>query len=110
MEPPDPNRHHSLERELAELQREVLLLRKAQEHHRLFADSIEDYAFITFDLDNRITGWNRGAEKLLGYSEEEALGQSGSIVFTPEDRAAGAVERELTTAIREGRAEDERWH
>ena len=41
---------------------------------------------------------------------EEILGRSGDILFTPEDRAAGAPEEEARTALREGRAADERWH
>jgi PAS domain S-box-containing protein len=46
----------------------------------------------------------------LGYSEAEILGTTGPIFFTEEDRAKGEVEKELETAVRDGRAEDERWH
>jgi two-component system CheB/CheR fusion protein len=47
---------------------------------------------------------------VFGWSEAEALGQSGDLIFVPEDRASGGVKRELTTALHEGRAEDRRWH
>lgn len=76
----------------------------------LLLDAVVDYAFITLGLDNRITAWNRGAERLLGYCESEILNQSAAVFFTPEDRAAGAVEREIETARRDGSASDERWH
>ncbi len=76
----------------------------------LLVDSVVDYAFITFDLDDRITSWNPGATRILGYSEGEILSHSGALFFTPEDRRNGEVEKELATAKREGRAEDERWH
>jgi PAS domain S-box-containing protein len=76
----------------------------------LFANAVKDYAFIQFDARNRVTHWNAGAERILGYSEAEVIGESGAIFFTPEDRAAGAHLAELETALRHGRAEDERWH
>ena len=80
------------------------------ERLQLLIDSVKDYALVTFDTGNRIVSWNAGAERLLGYNEGEIVGQLGSIFFTPEDQANGEVERELHTAAREGRSEDERWH
>src|SRR4051794_823384 len=50
----------------------------AEELWRLFSESVTDYAFITFDRDNRVTGWSKGAESILGYSETEALELSGN--------------------------------
>ena len=34
-----------------------------------------DDAIISKDLDGRITTWNKGAGKYLGYSQEEAVGR-----------------------------------
>jgi PAS domain S-box-containing protein len=48
--------------------------------------------------------------RLLGYHEAEFLGQQGAVLFTPEDRERGEPERELRTAMEEGRSSDERWH
>ncbi|MDP2107660.1 MAG: PAS domain S-box protein, partial [Rhodocyclaceae bacterium] len=42
---------------------------------------------ITMDLDGYITGWNRGAERLFGYSRDEAVGQH--ILFLYADPDAG---------------------
>jgi PAS domain S-box-containing protein len=69
-----------------------------------------DFAIIALDSDTKVTLWNPGAEKILGWTAEEMLGRGGEIIFIPEDRAAGAVEAELTKALAHGRAEDERWH
>ena len=80
---------------------------------QLFRTAIEhtpDYAFILFDPENRVLLWNGGAEKAFGYTESEILGAPGSLFFVPEDRAKGAVQEEFTTAQRDGKAEDERWH
>ena len=72
--------------------------------------NIRDHSIFTLDPQGRITSWNREAERILGFSEAEAIGQHFSIIFTPEDRQAGVPGHELGTALSEGRAEDERWH
>jgi two-component system CheB/CheR fusion protein len=84
--------------------------RVGEERMRLVADSAKDYAIITMDRDGLITSFNSGAERMFGYREEEVLGQSDEIIFTPEDRAAGVPAEEKRRAHADGRAEDERWH
>ena len=83
---------------------------QSDELFRLIVESARDYAIFATDSEGRITSWNTGAERLFGFTEEEAIGQNAEIIFTPEDRAAGVPERELRAAAEEGRAEDERWH
>jgi PAS domain S-box-containing protein len=85
-------------------------LREREERLRLILDSATGYAIFTTGPDRRVTSWNAGAERLLGWAEAEIVGRSGDIIFTPEDRAAGAPERDAARALAEGRAEDERWH
>ncbi|HEY9881710.1 MAG TPA: PAS domain S-box protein [Leptolyngbyaceae cyanobacterium] len=85
-------------------------LRQSESRLRLIIESAQDYAIFTLGLDSIITSWNSGAERVLGYTEAEALGRSGHMIFTPEDRAQNQADREMQTALREGRAEDERWH
>ncbi|HYP06996.1 MAG TPA: histidine kinase dimerization/phosphoacceptor domain -containing protein [Bryobacteraceae bacterium] len=81
-----------------------------RDRFHLFVDGVKDYAFIQFDGANRVTDWNAGAERLLGYTEAEILGCPGDIFFTPEDRERGMPEQEVVTARERGTAEDERWH
>src|SRR3712207_3071406 len=76
---------------------------------RMIVDHTRDYAFIVFDTENRVRGWNTGAERMFGYTEEEILGSSGATFFVPEDVAAGTVQHELTDATRQGTARDDRW-
>jgi PAS domain S-box-containing protein len=80
------------------------------EWYRLFVGEVQDYAMFTLDRDGRVSSWNVGAERLLGWTAAEILGQPGARVFVPEDVAQGAPEHELATAARDGRAEDERWY
>ena len=80
------------------------------ERYRQVIEQVEDYAVFTLDNHGTITTWNEGAERVLGFSEAEALGQPASLIFTPEDREQEVPEQELETARSEGRADDERWH
>lgn len=72
--------------------------------------STHDHAIFTTDLDGRITTWNMGAERITGFLPVEVIGQSITIIFTPEDRARGAPGQEMLIARTTGRAEDYRWH
>ena len=83
---------------------------RSQDELRFIVASITDYAIITLDRDGCIAGWNVGAERLFGFTPVEAIGQSVTIIFTPEDRARGAHLEEIHLAQVEGRAMDERWH
>jgi PAS domain S-box-containing protein len=71
---------------------------------------IRVHSIFTMDQAGRITSWNEEAERILGYSEAEVLGQSFSIIFTPEDLQNGLPGQELRTARDAGLAEDDRWH
>ncbi len=44
-----------------------------------------DDAIIGEDLDNRITSWNRAAERIYGYSADEVRGKSISMLLPPDD-------------------------
>jgi|SRR5690348_7235547 len=85
-------------------------LRASEQRFRAIVESATEYAIITFDSAGRITSWNPGAERVLGYSEDDAIGQHGEIFFTPEDRERGLPAIEMTRAHEYGRASDERWH
>ena len=69
-------------------------LQESEERYRLLEENVREYAFIFLDPEGRITGWNPGAEAIMGYSEAEMLGKHISEIFTSEDRAAGAPEQE----------------
>jgi PAS domain S-box-containing protein len=76
---------------------------------RMVIDSIEDYAIIMLDLQGHIANWNRGAERLTGYTAKEIVGRHFSRLYPPEDVGAAKPARELAEASGKGRAEDEGW-
>lgn len=86
----------------------TVLIRR-EERLRAIVESAMDHAIITADLEGRITGWNSGATRLLGWKEADVLGRPLRLIFTPEDCAAGLPEAETQRALEEGRAVDERW-
>ena len=45
-----------------------------------------DDAIISQTLDGRITSWNKGAERLFGYTAHEAIGKSIHLIVPPEGR------------------------
>ena len=85
-------------------------LLRSEDRLRAIVKSAVDYAIITADLEGRITGWNSGATRLLGWKREDVLGRPCRLIFTPEDCEAGVPEAEIRKAMAEGRAVDERWH
>ena len=96
----DRTREHSTE----------LAWRSGEEQLRLILESATDYAIFSMDRDGRVITWNSGAERLLGFTEDEIIGRDARIIFTPEDCAIKAPEHEMETALAEGRAANERWH
>jgi PAS domain S-box-containing protein len=72
----------------ASLQSEIADRRRAQEIAEHLASVVEssDDAIIRKTLDGTITAWNRGAEKVFGYSSAEAVGKPIALLLPP-DRA-----------------------
>ena len=58
-----------------------------------------DDAIISKSLDGLVTSWNRGAERIFGYTADEMLGQPVTILFPPE---LVSQEQEILDRIRGG--------
>lgn len=80
------------------------------EFYNQIIDSLQDYSIITLDKDFAINSWSAGSEKIFGYAIEEVMGQPFDIIFTDEDKKEGVPKREINTALKDGRAVDNRWH
>ncbi|MCT7990110.1 PAS domain S-box protein [Laspinema olomoucense] len=88
------------------------LQRHLQQHDQLFrafVEEIRDYAIFLLDSTGRIASWNRGAQRLLGYSSAEIIGNHFSCFYPEEDIATGKPQQELQLVATAGQCEDEGW-
>jgi two-component system CheB/CheR fusion protein len=70
----------------------------------------QEHALLLLDTHGRVVGGAGPVEPTLGRSVESLRGQPLTVIFTPEDRAAGIDRLELETAAVSGRSIDDRWH
>jgi PAS domain S-box-containing protein len=94
------------ERYAAILQRK---LAQTNQRYRLFIDGVKDYALYTVDRDGRVTSWNRGAERLFGYTEAEITGQNSRSLLVPGTPNLEALQQAKVEADQLGSAEFEGW-
>lgn len=80
------------------------------EFYSQIIDSLQDYSIFTLDKDFHINSWSSGSTKIFGYETDEVIGEPFDIIFTAEDLKSGIPKREIETALKEGRATDNRWH
>ena len=61
-------------------------IKRAQEIQNRLAAIVEssDDAIVSKNLDGIITSWNKGAERVFGYSAEEAIGQHITLIIPPD--------------------------
>jgi PAS domain S-box-containing protein len=81
--------------------------KRAEEARRWLAAIVEssDDAIISKTVDGTVTAWNRGAERLFGYSSSEMVGKPMLLLFPPE-----GVDEESDILARIGRGESVRHH
>jgi PAS domain S-box-containing protein len=76
---------------------------------RLLVEEVRDYALFTMDPTGRVTSWNGGAERMLGYVQAEIVGQNFSCFFSPEDIQKHVPKKQLRKALKTGGTKDEGW-
>ncbi len=79
-------------------------LKRSDERYTKMIEEVEDYAIILLDVNGTILNWNKGAQKIKGYTEEEIIGRNFSIFYLDDDRARQLPQTLIQTAIKEGRA------
>jgi PAS domain S-box-containing protein len=71
---------------VASLVLDITERKRAEENLRRLADIVEssDDAILSKTLEGIITSWNPGAERIYGYTKDEALGRSINLLVPPE--------------------------
>ncbi|MBW3630588.1 MAG: PAS domain S-box protein, partial [Gemmatimonadetes bacterium] len=84
---------------------DITARKRAEEESARLASIVRssDDAILGIALDNTIASWNAGAERIFGYSAEEAVGQPLFIIAPPERHGEMLA---LLDALREGRHVD----
>ncbi len=75
----------------------------------LLIDGATNYAIYMLDQVGRIMIWNRGAERIKGWTDTDIIGHDFSVTYTPADIAAGKPQADLHHAHHHGRLEDVNW-
>jgi PAS domain S-box-containing protein len=80
---------------------DITLRKQSEEASRFLASIVEssDDAIIGIDLDGSIASWNRGAERLYGYTGDEAIGRHDAILVPP-DRSCESTQ--ILTEVSQG--------
>lgn len=103
----------SLERKVAEKSSDLIAknreLQESEERYHKMVEDVEDYAIILMDENGIIRNWNKGAEKIKGYTESEIIGKSFETFYTDEDKANRVPESLLAKAKDTGKTISEGW-
>jgi len=75
--------------------------------YQLMVEAVRDYAIFMLDPNGYVASWNRGAQRLKGYTADEIIGRHFSEFYPPEDIASGKPAMELEVASDVGMFEDE---
>lgn len=82
----------------------------SSEFYSQIIDSLQDYSIFTIDTNFIINSWSSGAVTIFGYETDEVIGETFDLIFTEDDLKNGIPKNEIETALKEGRATDNRWH
>jgi two-component system cell cycle sensor histidine kinase/response regulator CckA len=72
---------------------------------RALVESVTDYAIFMLDPKGHVITWNRGAERLKGYTAAEIIGHHYSRFYLADDIAHGVPQKQLLIAEPTGRCE-----
>ena len=90
--------------ENARLYREA---RESEERYRLLVDGVRDYALFYLDPEGRVATWSPAAERLFGYTAEEALGMPHDLFYEPDEILRNKPRENRERAKRDGRFEED---
>jgi PAS domain S-box-containing protein len=88
---------------------QTFALKSSEQRYHKMIEEVEDYAILMLDRNGIIQNWNKGAEKIKGYKENEIVGVHFRIFYPKEDQTARLPEKLMEEAANAGRAIHEGW-
>lgn len=90
-------------------QQEAQHSRQIADELKLLTEGVGGYAIYMLDPEGRVTIWNKGAERLKGWTQEEIVGQSFSLFYPADAVEAGKPAADLARAREVGKFEEDAW-
>ena len=84
-------------------------LRHSEERFRLLVHNVTDYAIYMLDTKGRVSSWNAGAERIMGYRADEVIGLSFARFYPAAAVTEGAPQRALAQTLAAGQLITEGW-
>lgn len=84
-------------------------LRHSEERFRLLVQNVTDYAIYMLDTEGRVSSWNAGAERIMGYRADEVIGLSFARFYPADAVTEGAPQRALAQTLAAGQLITEGW-
>jgi PAS domain S-box-containing protein len=107
------NRRSALRKRLQDAERQLQLarleLKQTRDHFQNLAAEVKDYAILLMDIDGNILNWNKGAEKIIGYTASDIIGKNFRLFYTAKDRNNKVPDQLLSAAASYGRIQHEGW-
>lgn len=84
-------------------------LAKSEQRYHLMVEEVEDYAILYLNREGIVENWNKGAEKIKGYTAQDIIGKSFSVFYPEQERKDRLPEKLLQLAAEKGKAIHEGW-
>jgi PAS domain S-box-containing protein len=84
-------------------------LRQSEERFRLLIEHAQDYSIFMIDPSGYVISWNKGAEKIKGYTASEIIGKHISLFYTQEELQRNEPNYNIEQAKKFGHYESEGW-
>jgi PAS domain S-box-containing protein len=96
-------------RDITEIRKTEKQLGEIDKLYHLLVNEVADYAIILLDTKGNIVSWNKGAEKIKGYTEDEIIGKHFSVFYTDEEKEKGIPLAAMEATKREKKYVCEGW-
>ncbi len=95
--------------DITERKRAEAAIHASEQRFHEMVRRVKDYAIVMLDTNGSVVHWNEGAERIIGYSSDEILGNPHTHFYTEDDLAAGKPRQLLQAALTRDSVTDEGW-